>query len=78
MVAVGDATLLGRLRILAAVLRGSHVGFAEIGYSRIREAVVELDEAPWLDLDGELRRAPAAELTVSCLPAALRVAIPGS
>jgi diacylglycerol kinase (ATP) len=78
MVAVGDARLLGRLRILAAVLRGSHIGFAEISYSRIREAVVELDEAPWLDLDGELRRAPAAELTVSCLPAALRVAIPGS
>lgn len=78
VVAVGDATLLGRLRILAAVLRGSHVGFAEISYSRVREAVVELDEAPWLDLDGELFRASAAELTVSCLPAVLRVAIPGS
>lgn len=75
-VLVRDATGARRLRMLAAAARGMHAKFGEVTMERASKFTLRFDAAPYYQADGELHQASQREVTVDCLPAALRV-LPG-
>jgi diacylglycerol kinase (ATP) len=70
-----DASPLRRLMLLGAVTRGTHARFREVSFERSPTFVLHFDEAPWFESDGELHRALSSDVTVECVPRALRVLI---
>lgn len=62
-----------RIPLLVAALRGTHVRSPLVQHVAAREFTLECAEAPWVELDGELHRAPAPRVTIASLPGALRV-----
>ena len=73
---IRDATGARRLRMLAAAARGTHARFDEVAVERESRFTLSFDAAPFYQSDGELHQAKQRDVTVECLPAALRV-LPG-
>jgi diacylglycerol kinase (ATP) len=72
-VLIREATGARRLRMLAAAARGTHAKFGEVTLERASRFTLSFHAAPFYQSDGELHEAKQRELTVECLPAALRV-----
>jgi len=72
-VLIEEATGVRRLRMLAAAVRGTHGRFDEVMVERASRFTLTFDAPPFYQSDGELHRASENEVTVECLPAALRV-----
>jgi diacylglycerol kinase (ATP) len=72
-VLIEEATGVRRLRMLAAAARGTHARFDEVTVERGSEFNFTFDAPPFYQSDGELHQAREREVSVECLPAALRV-----
>jgi diacylglycerol kinase family enzyme len=70
---IREATGVRRLQMLAAAARGTHARFDEVAVERAPRFTLSFDAAPLYQSDGELHQASERELSVECLPAALRV-----
>jgi diacylglycerol kinase (ATP) len=76
---IGNASVLQRIRLFAAAMRGTHRRFEAVTMFRTRSLGLEFGAPPWIELDGELRQARSNEVRISCLPRALGVlAAPGA
>lgn len=75
-ISVLDAPPLRRLALFQAAQRGTHVALAEVVAERSASFTLRFDGPPAYETDGEYHRAGTAELEVSCVPGALRVAAP--
>ena len=75
-VAFLDVPRWQRLPLLLSALRGGHVGDPACTHRRGATFTVRCETAPWIEVDGELRRAPSAEVEVTSVPGALRLVTP--
>jgi diacylglycerol kinase (ATP) len=74
----GDTGVIGRMRIFAGALRGTHVDLPAVETRRETTITLGFPEPPMMEVDGELRRAQSSTVTIECLSRALRViAAPG-
>ncbi|HXY30563.1 MAG TPA: diacylglycerol kinase family protein [Gemmatimonadaceae bacterium] len=71
-----DSSPLQRMKLLAAVQKGTHIGHPNVIAEQAQKFVVEFDSPPAYETDGEYRRASSARLEISCVPQALRVVTP--
>jgi len=72
-VAFTDVPRWRRLPLLLSALRGGHLGDPACTHRRASGFRVSCETAPWLEVDGELRQAPSAEVEVTSVPGALRL-----
>lgn len=63
----------GRVPLLVRAIRGTHLTHAMVRHHAGESFTLACAEPPWFELDGELHRAAAPEVTISCVPGALRV-----
>jgi diacylglycerol kinase (ATP) len=75
-VAFLDASPVQRMKLLAAVARGRHIGHPSVLYEQAPSFTLDFPEPVAYETDGEYNRAASARLEISCIPAALRVVIP--
>jgi diacylglycerol kinase (ATP) len=73
LIAVADAPVLRRARILWRAWLGTHLGLPEVRHRRVSRLEVTFPAPPAMDVDGELTSARAARVEVACLPQALRL-----
>jgi len=73
VVLIRDASRMRRLQMLASATSGGHVRFGEVTVERTARMTFRFDEKPFYESDGELHQAVSPELTVECVPGALRV-----
>lgn len=65
-----------RVSIFGRALGGNHAEQPEVGIGRNSQWTLEFSSPPVYQADGELRQAASAAVTVSVLPAALRIVSP--
>ena len=70
---VRDAGLLERVRLFAAAIRGTHEGMKPVRTFKTRSLSLGFNAPPAIELDGELHQAQSADVTIECIPRALRV-----
>lgn len=75
-VAFLDVPRWRRLPLLLSALRGRHLGDPACTHRRGTTFRVRCESAPWIEVDGELRRTPSAEVEVVSVPSALRLITP--
>lgn len=75
-VSLHDSSLLGRLRLFASAIRGTHVARPEVCVEQAPSFTLRFAAPPAYETDGEYRRAASAELEVACVPQVLRVVVP--
>ncbi len=76
---IGDASVLQRMRLFAAAIRGTHGGFDAVKMFKSSSLCLKFGAAPWIELDGELRQARSNDVRISCVSRALEViAAPGA
>jgi diacylglycerol kinase (ATP) len=63
----------GRVPLLVRAMRGSHLSHPMVRHHAGAAFTLACAEPPWFELDGELHRAAANEVTIQCMPGALRV-----
>jgi diacylglycerol kinase (ATP) len=74
VVAIADASPLGRVHLFANALRGSHIRLRAVETRQSRSVSLVFPSPPAYQVDGEYRMASRGDLDVECLPRALRVA----
>jgi diacylglycerol kinase (ATP) len=74
--AFANMGVLRRLQTLVRLLRGTHVGTAEVAASRSRSFRLRFDRPPAYETDGEWNQAVSPELRIECVPRALEVLAP--
>jgi diacylglycerol kinase (ATP) len=73
-----DTGVIGRVRIFAAALRGTHIGLPSVKTALVRSLTLHFSDPPMMEVDGELRRARSSIVNIECLPRVLSViAAPG-
>ncbi|MFL5480555.1 MAG: diacylglycerol/lipid kinase family protein [Gemmatimonadaceae bacterium] len=76
---IKNSGILARIRLFAGALRGRHLGLSSVTSGNAKELTLTFDEAPAMELDGELRVARSKVVHLRCLPRALSViAAPGA
>ncbi len=73
-----DTSPLRRMRLFAKVIRGTHTAQPEVVIEQSDRFHLHFPAPPPYEIDGEYNRASSAELTVTCVPKALRVVTPGT
>jgi diacylglycerol kinase (ATP) len=74
----GDIGVIGRVRIFAGALRGTHLGLPSVKTERVSSITLRFADPPLMEVDGELRRARSSIVKIGCVPLALSViAAPG-
>jgi diacylglycerol kinase (ATP) len=74
----GDVGVIGRVRVFAGALRGTHVGLPSVKSERVSSIRLRFADPPLMEVDGELRQARSSTVNIECLPLALSViAAPG-
>ncbi len=73
LVAFRDGPPLRRARLFAAAIAGTHPAQPEVTAEQADRFTVRFDAPPAFEIDGDYYRARAAEVTVECVPKALRV-----
>lgn len=73
VVAISDASPLGRLRLFIAATRGKHVSLPNVHIEKSTVVTLEFDEPPQCQRDGELDQLNERTLEVSCVPRGLKV-----
>ncbi len=71
-----DASAMRRLKLFGAAVKGTHILQPEVVTEQAAKFMLTFPKPPAYETDGEYRRAGSGELTVSCLPGALRVVCP--
>jgi diacylglycerol kinase (ATP) len=73
-----DSNVFERAKLFAQAFRGTHLGMPSVKTSKVRSLTLNFSEPPEMEIDGELRRAKSASLTIECQSRALSViAAPG-
>ncbi len=75
VITVGDGSLTRRLSLFVRTRLGAHVGQDGVSYRQAGRLRLFFDEAPLLDVDGELHQASGCELEACVLPSAIRVGV---
>jgi diacylglycerol kinase (ATP) len=75
-VAIHDAGALRRARLFTHVMAGTHRRQPEVVFERADHFTLRFPAPPAYETDGEYNHAHAADLTVTCVPRALRVVTP--
>lgn len=76
---IGNANVLQRIRLFAAAIRGTHGRLPAVESFTTSHLTLTFGTPPSIELDGELRQARSAEVSISCVPRALGViAAPGA
>jgi diacylglycerol kinase (ATP) len=73
LVSIANGSLLRRLRLFGAAIRGTHGALAEVSMERVSAIELSFAEPPIYEADGELCRAVSQRVEIRCEPAALRV-----
>ena len=73
LVAFRDGPPLRRARLFAAAIAGTHPSQPEVTAEQADRFTVRFATPPAFEIDGDYYRASAAEVTVECVPKALRV-----
>ncbi len=73
-ISVYDATITRRAALFHAVIKGRHMDLPEVYARRTQHVLLRFREPPAFEADGEYRLASKAEVEVSCVPSALRIA----
>ena len=74
----GDLGAIGRVRVFAGALRGTHLGLPSVESRRARNITLRFSQPPMMEVDGELRQARSSTVQLECHPRALDViAAPG-
>lgn len=73
VIAIRDARLFGRLKLFALAPRGRHVRCPGVRAEQAARVLLRFPAPPVYEIDGDYRRAQAAELEVRCHPRALRL-----
>lgn len=76
-VSILDAGALRRARLFGHVIAGTHGEQPEVVIEQGEAFTLRFSAPPAYETDGEYNRASSAELTVSCVPGALRVVTEG-
>ena len=76
MVSIGDAVPGRRIALFARAMRGTHMSCAEVSSRQGASFVLQFDEPPLFEADGELHQARNATVNVRCIPAAVTVVAP--
>jgi diacylglycerol kinase (ATP) len=77
IVSIADTSPVRRVRLFAAAVRGTHLGFPEAECTRTAGTLFRFREPPSFQVDGDLYRASGPEVVVRCVPSALRVVSAG-
>jgi diacylglycerol kinase (ATP) len=77
-VSIYDAPALGRAKLFAAATKGTHGQSPGVRIEQAKSFTLKFAQPPAYETDGEYRRARSAELTIDCVPRALRVVAPAS
>jgi diacylglycerol kinase (ATP) len=72
-IAILDASPVGRMKLLAAVPKGAHIGNPNVVVEQAERFTLTFPAPPAYETDGEYNRAKSATIEVACVPQALRV-----
>jgi diacylglycerol kinase (ATP) len=76
---VSENNVLGRVRIFAGALRGTHLTLPGVTSIKAESMALTFAASPAMEVDGELRQATSRTVTIECVPRALAVvAAPGA
>jgi YegS/Rv2252/BmrU family lipid kinase len=76
---VSDSNVIERVRLFLAAMRGTHIGMRSVTAVSVQRLTLTFPDQPWMEMDGELRRAQSKTVTLECVPRALSViAAPGA
>jgi diacylglycerol kinase (ATP) len=76
---IADSNVLGRIRIFAGALRGTHLTLPGVTSIKGESLSLTFADKPAMEMDGELRRATSRTVKIECVPRALAVvAAPGA
>jgi diacylglycerol kinase (ATP) len=70
-----DSGLIGRIRMFAGALRGTHLDIPSVRSERVGSMIVCSPKAPMLEVDGELREAESPTVKIKCVPRALNAIV---
>jgi len=74
-----DSNVLQRARLFFGALRGTHLGLRGVSFSSADDLTFAFAAPPSMEIDGELRAARSATVSLRCVPLALSVvAAPGA
>lgn len=73
VIAIADSPPLGRIRLFANALRGTHLRLPAVETRQTRSVSLSFQTPPRYEVDGEYRFAERSSLEVVCLPGALRI-----
>jgi diacylglycerol kinase (ATP) len=74
----GDNNVVGRLRVFAGALRGTHLSLPGVTGVKADRVSLTFVDKPTMEMDGELRQATSRTVRIECVPGALAVvAAPG-
>ena len=76
VVRVQDAGSLGRLRLFIAATKGKHLAFPNVVVERAQSVSLRFATPPACQRDGERDILQSRDVAISCIPRALRVAVP--
>jgi diacylglycerol kinase (ATP) len=71
--AIGDASALGRMKLFSLAETGRHVEHARVSTRQSTNYVVRFAAPPTIEIDGDLWKAEAPELTIEAVPGGLLV-----
>ena len=71
-----DSNVLQRTRLFVGALRGTHLGLRGVSFSRVDDLTFAFAAPPPMEIDGELRAARSATVSLRCVPQALSVVAP--
>lgn len=72
-ISIHDASAIRRLSLFGAAARGTHIGQPEVKTEQAASFTIHFATPPAYETDGEYRRATSADVSISCIPGALRV-----
>ncbi|HXG73054.1 MAG TPA: diacylglycerol kinase family protein [Gemmatimonadaceae bacterium] len=70
---VHDMSVPRRLQLFARAMRGTHAAVAGVTMKKTARLELRFDSPPLIEIDGELHRASARDVTIECVPRALSV-----
>ena len=73
LIAIGDASPLQRMGLFASVIAGKHTARPDVTERRVPAITLRFRSSPVYEIDGELRRGSASEISLAVLPRVLRV-----
>lgn len=76
---ITDATIINRVRLFLAVMRGTHLTMPGVRAVAVARSTLSFASPPMMEVDGELLRARGKTVELRCIPKALSViAAPGA